>query len=57
MGQSLCENIQGCLDMPVVFLHYTLYSLLVVVRNQMLDVVCLWSNKCNFFSVLERLDL
>lgn len=46
MGQSLRENIQGCLYMLVAFLRYTLYFLLAVVRNQMLHLVDLWSNKC-----------
>lgn len=57
MAQCLWDNIQSCLHMLVAFLCYTLYSLLAVVRNQMLDLVDLWSNKCNYFNVLERLDL
>lgn len=57
MAQCLRDNIQSCLYMLVAFLCYTLYSLLAVVKKQMLDLVDLWSNKCNYFNVLERLDL
>lgn len=41
----------------VVFLYNTHYYLLDVDRNHMLDLVDLWLIKCNFFTLLGRLDL
>lgn len=41
----------------VVFLFYSRYYLLDVDRNHMLDLVNLWLIKCNFFTVLGRLDI
>lgn len=54
--ESLWENIKGCLFLLVVFL-YNIHYLLDVDRNHMLDLVDLWLSKCNFFTVLGRLDL
>lgn len=55
--ESLWENIKGCPFLLVVFLCCTRYYLLDVDRNHMLNLVDLCSIKCNFFTVLGRLDL